>query len=160
MRRFRAVFGLVSLFFSMAAFAEPAPALAVPTLAGPLFDLSARRGHVVIVNFWATWCVPCRAEMPVLDAFYKKHAAEGLELLGLSVDTPNAMPKVKQIAATVGYPIAVARDAVSNGFPPANALPVTYVIDAHGQVKSVLMPDEKGLSEQQLADLVLPLLKK
>jgi len=140
--------------------AEPAPALSVPTLAGPAFDLSAQRGHVVIVNFWATWCAPCRAEMPMLDAFYKKHQSEGLVLLGLSVDTPYALPKVKEAAATVSYPVAVARDAQSNGFPAVNALPVTYVVDAKGQMKARLIPDEKGLSEEQLAALVEPLLKK
>ena len=158
-RKMRA-FWLIALVFARVAAAEPAPALSVPTLAGPAFDLSAQRGHVVIVNFWATWCVPCRAEMPMLNAFYKKHQAEGLVLIGLSVDTPNALPTVKKVAASVSYPIAVARDAQANGFPAANALPITYVIDAQGQVKAKLMPDEKGLGEDQLVALVEPLLKK
>ena len=157
---FRLVLCAMAAFFAHVAAAEPAPALSVPTLAGPAFDLSAQRGHVVIVNFWATWCVPCRAEMPVLDAFYKKHQAQGLTLIGVSVDTPYALPKVKSVAAAVSYPIAVARDALSNGFPAINELPVTYVIDAQGQVKATLKPDEKGLTEQQLAALVEPLLKK
>lgn len=140
--------------------AEPAPALSVPTLAGPAFDLSAQRGHVVIVNFWATWCVPCRAEMPMLDAFYKKHSGEGLQMIGLSVDTPAALAKVKQVAATVSYPMAVARDAQTNGFAAPNALPVTYVIDAKGAVKAVLTPqDDKGVDEAKLAGIVEPLLK-
>jgi thiol-disulfide isomerase/thioredoxin len=160
MRRLGLVFVAVAALFGLGAAAEPAPALTVPTLAGPAFDLAAQRGHVVIVNFWATWCVPCRAEMPMLDAFYKKHQADGLVLLGLSVDSPSALPTVKKVAATVSYPIAVARDAQANGFPAANALPVTYVIDAAGQVKATLMPDEKGLSEEQLMALVGPLLKK
>ena len=164
MRRFRLVFcimaSLGAMLFARVGAAEPAPALTVPTLAGPSFDLAAQRGHVVIVNFWATWCVPCRAEMPMLDAFYKKHQAEGLVLLGLSVDTPSALPTVKKVAAMVSYPIAVARDAQANGFPAANALPITYVIDAQGQVKATLMPDEKGLGEDQLAALVGPLLKQ
>ena len=157
---FRLVLCAMAAFLAHVAAAEPAPALSVPTLAGPAFDLSAQRGHVVIVNFWATWCVPCRAEMPMLDAFYKKNQAEGLVLLGLSVDSPAALPTVKKVAATVSYPVAVARDAQANGFPAANALPITYIIDAQGQVKATLMPDEKGLGEDQLAALVGPLLKK
>jgi len=140
--------------------ADPAPALSVPTLAGPAFDLSAQRGHVVIVNFWATWCVPCRAEMPAFDAFYKKHHDEGLEMIGLSVDTPAALAKVKQTAGTVSYPIAVARDAQTNGFPAPSALPITYIIDRKGRVEAVLMPeDDKGLDEAKLDKIVEPLLK-
>ncbi len=160
MRRFLAVFGLALLALSRPVAAEPAPALTVPTLAGPSFDLAALRGHVVIVNFWATWCVPCRAEMPMLDAFYKKHKDQGLVMLGLSIDTPKALDSVKKIAGTVSYPIAVARDAQANGFPAANALPITYVIDAQGQVRATVMPEEQGLGEDKLAALVEPLLKK
>ena len=159
MRRVWAIFGAGLLAFSLSAAAEPAPALTVPTLAGPSFDLAGQRGHVVIVNFWATWCVPCRAEMPMLDAFYKKHKDQGLTLLGLSIDTPKAMDNVKKIAGTVTYPIAVARDAQANGFPAANALPITYIIDAKGQIQATLVPEAQGLSEDKLAALVEPLLK-
>ena len=158
MRRFGAILGLLMGISAVAA--EPAPSLSVPTLAGPVFDLSARRGHVVVVNFWATWCVPCRAEMPAFDAFYKAHHAEGLEMIGLSVDTPAALPKVKQAAGTVSYAIAVTRDVQANGFPAPNALPVTYVIDAKGAVAAVLMPEDgEGTSEKKLASVVGPLLK-
>ena len=160
MRRLWTVIGAALLALSLPAAAEPAPALAVPTLAGPAFDLAAQRGHVVIVNFWATWCVPCRAEMPMLDAFYKKHKDQGLILLGLSVDTPKALDTVKKIAGTVSYPIAVARDAQANGFPAANALPITYVIDAQGQISATLVPEAEGVTEDKLAALVEPLLKK
>lgn len=161
MRRFRAISCAGALLLAgLGASAETAPALSVPTLAGPAFDLSAQRGHVVIVNFWATWCVPCRAEMPMLDAFYKKHRGEGLDIIGLSIDTPAALAKVKQVAGTVSYPMAVARDAQVNGFPAPNALPVTYVIDGKGEVKAVLMPeDDKGLDEAKLAKIVEPLMK-
>ena len=161
MRRFRAIFCAGALLLAgFCASAEPAPALSVATLAGPAFDLSAQRGHVVIVNFWATWCVPCRAEMPMLDAFYKKHRGEGLEMIGLSVDTPAALAKVRQVAATVSYPMAVARDAQANGFAAPNALPVTYVIDAKGAVQAVMMPeDDKGVDEAKLAGIVEPLLR-
>lgn len=159
MRRLMAVLGAGLLALSIPAAAEPAPALSVLTLAGPAFDLAAQRGHVVIVNFWATWCVPCRAEMPMLDSFYKKHKDEGLTLLGLSVDTPKALDNVKKIAGTVSYPIAVARDAQANQFPAANALPITYIIDAKGQISATLVPEAQGLTEDKLAALVEPLLK-
>jgi len=159
MWRFWLVICVLTAGFARFAAAEPAPALIVPTLDGPVFDLSAQRGHVVIVNFWATWCVPCRAEMPMLDAFYKKHQAQGLTLLGLSVDTPSALDKVKKAASSVSYPVAVVRDAQANEFPTANALPVTYIIDAKGEVRAKVIPDVGGLTERQLAAVVEPLLK-
>jgi thiol-disulfide isomerase/thioredoxin len=162
MRRFRAISCAAALFLTAAQSmaATPAPALSVPTLAGSAFDLGAQRGHVVIVNFWATWCVPCRAEMPMFDAFYKKYQSEGLAMIGLSIDSPAALAKVKQAGATVSYPIAVARDAQANGFPTPNAVPVTYVIDAKGAVAAVLMPENgEGVGEEKLASVVEPLLK-
>src|SRR5271165_2397930 len=103
---------ILLLAFGLAArAAEPAPALVVPTLAGGTFDLGSLKGHPVIVNFWATWCVPCRAEMPMLSKFYTRHHGEGLEMIGVSVDLPRDLPKVKSVAAGVVYPVAVARDA-------------------------------------------------
>ena len=65
---------------------EAAPPLVVTTLDGQTFDLSNLRGKVVLVNYWATWCAPCRKEMPTLDAFYRRYRSQGLELIGISVD--------------------------------------------------------------------------
>src|SRR5690348_11413618 len=69
-----------------ASIGQPAPALVVPQLDGKTFDLASERGKVVIVNFWATWCSPCRAEMPLLDSFYQRYRTRGLVLIGVSVD--------------------------------------------------------------------------
>ena len=65
---------------------RPAPSLVASDLNGQTFDLSALRGKVVVVNFWATWCPPCREEMPALNAFYERYHSKGLEMIGLSTD--------------------------------------------------------------------------
>ena len=65
---------------------EAAPALVLTTLDGVTFDLGKLHGKVVMVNYWATWCAPCRKEMPKLDAFYRKYHSQGLEMVGISVD--------------------------------------------------------------------------
>jgi thiol-disulfide isomerase/thioredoxin len=65
---------------------EEAPALVVNALDGTTFDLAKLRGKVVLVNYWATWCAPCRKEMPKLDAFYRRYHARGLEIIGISID--------------------------------------------------------------------------
>src|ERR1700685_110149 len=79
-----------------AAVGQPAPALVVTQLDGRVFDLKSLRGRVVIVNFWATWCSPCRAEMPRLAAFYRRYHAQGVELLGLSVDEASDLATVRR----------------------------------------------------------------
>jgi peroxiredoxin len=137
---------------------QPAPALDTPELDGARFDLAALRGHVVIVNFWATWCVPCRAEIPALDAFYRRYHAQGLELIGISVDRPHDRGDVVKLMQTLAYPAAMLRDATTNGFGAPEVLPETFVIDQSGVVRAKFRPDQQLVTEPALAAAVLPLL--
>ena len=136
---------------------RPAPALIVPELDGRVFDLAALRGKVVIVNFWASWCGPCRAEMPLLDSFYQRYHARGLELLGLSVDDAHDQGEVLRIMKNFSYPAALAHGAKVNGFGPPLAVPMTWVIDSAGIVRARLLV-ANGVTEQSLKETVLPLL--
>ncbi|HTO88617.1 MAG TPA: TlpA disulfide reductase family protein [Thermoanaerobaculia bacterium] len=137
---------------------QPAPALVVPEVGGGTFDLSAQRGKVVILNLWATWCPPCRQEIPVLDAFYRGHRDRGVELLGLSMDRGRDRDAVKKVQSSVSYPIALAADAKTNGFGSWRVLPVTYVVDATGIVRALILPEKTSLTDRRLEELVLPLL--
>jgi len=139
---------------------DAAPALLVPQLDGRGFDLAALRGKVVIVNFWATWCAPCRAEMPVLDAFYRRYHAQGLELLGLSIDDAHERGEVSKIMRQFSYPAALMASAKANGFGAPLAVPMTYVIDATGVVRARLLAGRTAVTEQSLAQTVLPLLQQ
>ena len=137
---------------------EPAPALAARAIDGTRFDLTTLHGKVVIVNFWATWCPPCREEMPALDAFYGKFHGRGVELLGVSVDRSRDRAAVIKVALTVHYPVAILADAETNGFGKPAALPVTCVIDPAGTVRAVMTPDTTPITEEALARIVTPLL--
>jgi cytochrome c biogenesis protein CcmG/thiol:disulfide interchange protein DsbE len=143
------------------AIGQPAPPLVVPELDGHEFDLAKLRGKVVLVNFWATWCSPCRIEMPTLNAFYRRYHSRGLVLLGLSIDEAPDAARVRQVMRQFSYPGALASAARANGFGEPIAVPVTYVIDAHGVVRGQLQAEgPSGVSRQALEQAVLPLLGK
>ncbi len=131
---------------------QPAPQLIVPQLDGHAFDLAKLRGKVVLVNVWATWCSPCRVEMPTLNAFYRRYRSRGLVLLGLSIDEASDAAQVRQVMRQFSYPgSARERGARSNGFGEPIAVPITYVIDAHGVIRAQLQAEgPAGVSKQAL----------
>ncbi|HUN56764.1 MAG TPA: TlpA disulfide reductase family protein [Candidatus Binataceae bacterium] len=139
---------------------QPAPALVAQELNGQQFDLGAERGKVVIVNFWASWCQPCREEMPALDAFYKRYHSDGLEMIGVSADSRHDRSDVEKAAHSLSYPVAMLNDAETNGFGDPDDLPTTWVIGRDGVVRAELAPDKIQVTEKSLDDTVLPLLGK
>jgi thiol-disulfide isomerase/thioredoxin len=140
---------------------QPAPPLVVPQLDGHDFDLAKLRGKVVLVNVWATWCSPCRSEMPTLNAFYRRYHSRGLELLGLSIDEAPDAGEVRKVMGQFSYPGALASAARINGFGEPIAVPITYVIDARGVIRAQLQAEgPSGVSRQALEEAVLPLLAR
>lgn len=138
---------------------QPAPQLVVPQLDGHGFDLAKLRGKVVLVNVWATWCSPCRSEMPTLNAFYRRYHSRGLDLLGLSIDEAPDAARVRQVMRQFSYPGALASAARVNGFGDPIAVPITYVIDAQGVIRAQLQAEgPAGVSRKALEEAVLPLL--
>jgi cytochrome c biogenesis protein CcmG, thiol:disulfide interchange protein DsbE len=149
-----------SLTFATATVGQNSPALVVPELSGQDFDLAKLRGKVVIINFWATWCPPCREEMPALDAFYRRYHGRGLEMVGLSADRPRDRSDVLKVMQSFSYPAAMLDDAKVNGFGAPSVLPITFVVDRNGVVRAKLAPGETSLTENSLAGVVLPLLQQ
>lgn len=137
---------------------DAAPSLVGAELNGATFDLGALRGRTVIVNFWATWCVPCRTEMPVLDQFYRQYHGQGLEMIAVSADRPRDRSDVVKAMQAFSYPAAMLKEMKVNGFGAPQALPVTYVVDGKGVLRAVMTPDRIEVTSQSLADIVLPLL--
>jgi len=132
---------------------KPAPALVVTQLDGHTFDLAKLRGKVVLVNYWATWCAPCRKDMPKLDAFYRNHQ-QNLAMIGISVDRDRDLQKVRKVMASLAYPVACLKDVTVNGFGDPEGVPITWIIDAEGKVRDRMI----DVRDELLNDLVVPLL--
>ncbi len=131
-----------------------APTLVLTTLDGQTFDLAKLRGKVVLVNYWATWCAPCRTEMPRLNAFYRRYYSRGLEIIGISIDFPRDFAKAEKAAKAVGYPTALSKAVSEDGFGTPKGVPITWVIDADGKVRDRFIE----VRDELLNEIVVPLL--
>lgn len=114
----------------------PAPDFVLKDLQGKDVRLADYKGKVLILNFWATWCPPCRAEIPDFIEAYAANRDKGLEILGLSVDrmTPGQLlPFVSM--AKINYPIALADVRIVEDYEPGNLIPATIIIDKKGTLR-------------------------
>lgn len=133
---------------------KAAPELVVTELDGQVFDLAKLKGKVVLVNYWATWCAPCKKDMPKLNAFYSRYHGQNLEMIGISVDRPGDLPKVRKVMATLAYPVAVLKGVTVDGFGEPEGVPITWIIDGDGKVRNMMI----DVRDELLDGLVVPLL--
>jgi len=128
--------------FAPAVVGEPAPGYAAPTLDGDTLALEALRGRVVLLNVWATWCAPCRVEMPALDRLYRQYRDDGLVVVAVSVDAgSDAARLVRRFVADLGLAFPVLLDpagTVQDRFG-VNGLPTTFLIDRTGRIRARLL---------------------
>jgi len=115
----------------------PAPAFSLPARGGATVDLSQFKGQVVMINFWASWCVPCRKEMPLLENIYKKYKPLGFTLIGVNVepDQKDAESFLKQ--TPVSFPVLFDAKSKVSGLYNVQGMPTTVFIDRKGNVRLV-----------------------
>lgn len=138
-----------------------APDLQAKLLDGnEVFQLSQKRGKTIIVNLWATWCGPCKAEMPTLQAYLDAHRAEGLEVLAISIDEASEETAVRKIAQQYSFQVALKSDANLKGLGRIWRMPTTFVIDKEGILRRNGHVGDAEISIAELESLVTPLLGK
>ena len=116
---------------------DAAPDFALPALDGRSTRLTDYRGKVVLLNFWATWCAPCRVEMPWLAEFDRRYRDQGLEIVGINLDDPlTSREKIAGFAHDRGaaYPILLGTNEVADAYGGARFLPQTFFIGPDGRV--------------------------
>ena len=139
--------------------AASAPDFSLPARAGGKVQLSELKGEVVMINFWASWCGPCRQEMPLLEQIQEKYQPLGFTLLGVNVEPDSAEAEKFLKNVQVSFPILFDREnSVSSRFG-VEAMPSSVLIDREGNVRHVHRGYKPG-DEAVYADLIRGLVKE
>ena len=135
-----------------------APEFELRDVNGRTVRLSDYQGKVVLINFWATWCPPCRAEMPDLVKLQREHRQKGLQIIGITYP-PEQKDRVRRFARSlkVNYPIILGTRQLKARFSSDETLPLTIVIDRDGKVSNIIVGI---LLREEFDEKIKPLLMK
>ena len=137
----------------------PAPPATLVTLDGQTVATQDLLGKVVILTFWATWCEPCRSELPLLSEYATQHAAQGLEVLGFGLDTPEHLADVRAVAQRLSFPVGLMAQSKAPGYGRIWRLPVNFTIDRRGRlVEDGWKLKKPAWTPERLEQVVTPLL--
>lgn len=133
---------------------DEAPNFALKTLDGEVFRLEEHRGEVVVLNFWATWCPPCRREIPDFVSLQQDLGDRGLQFVGVALERSAGPKKVRAFAEqmNINYPIGLGDGSIADKYGGVRGLPMTFVIGPEGNIR-------KRIPGMTTKDLLRPLLE-
>jgi len=137
----------------------PAPAFTLASRAGQDVSLAQYKGNVVMINFWASWCGPCRQEMPLLETIYKKYNKMGFTMLGVNVEPDSNAANDWLKATPVSFPILYDRDSKVSKLYDVAGMPSTVIIDRSGKLR-VLHRGYKPGDENEYLDSIRSLIRE
>jgi cytochrome c biogenesis protein CcmG/thiol:disulfide interchange protein DsbE len=120
-----------------AASRKAAPSFTLKGLDGKEVALTSLKGKVVLLNFWATWCSPCKKEIPWFVEFQRQHQAKGLVVLGVSADDDVKEVQAFLKSVTVNYPVVMGTEATMKAYGGVESLPTSFLIDRQGRVAGI-----------------------
>ena len=135
-----------------------APPFRLALLDGGALASRELAGEVVVLNFWATWCAPCRAELPALDRYFRKHRARGLRIVAVNVDASVDRERLRALTRDFAFPVALLDDSDAAVLMDGSTLPQTVVIDRQNRVLRRGWTADPHLDEEQLDAVLGPLL--
>jgi peroxiredoxin len=149
--------GLLSVFVmpvSAAVISGKAPEFTLKSRGGQNLRLSDYRGQVLLINFWASWCGPCRQEMPLLEDLYKRYNKLGFTIMGVNVDTDSTKANNYLRDITVTFPVVYdVTNAVSKSFN-VNAMPTTVIVDRNGNMRYLHQGYQPGYEKAYKKEVV------
>ena len=139
-----------------------APEATLVSLDGTRYTTRALLGRVVVLTFWATWCLPCRRELPALSAYAAAHEADGLTVLGFALDEPEQQIAVSTIAQSLSFPVGFFSATSAPGYGRIWRMPANFTIDRDGTLADNAWDDrhEAGWTEERLTRVLDPLLRR
>jgi cytochrome c biogenesis protein CcmG/thiol:disulfide interchange protein DsbE len=126
-----------------------APVFALEDLHGKPVDLAKDHGNVVLLNFWATWCGPCKVEMPRFMEWQKQYGPKGLEVVGVSIDDSAAPARAFVDKLHLNYPVVMGTAKLGERYGGVLGVPVTFLIDRHGIVRARFDGEEHLAAEER-----------
>ncbi len=156
------LFSLVTLMSTTSqalSLGDDAPDFTLKTMSGNNLNLNEQRGNIIVINFWASWCGPCRTEMPILQEFHDQYEDLGVAVWGVNVEQENqaGLDYIKELG--VDFPIFFdASNQISAAYN-VEAMPTTVIIDRHGKVRSVFRGYQKGY-EKKYAKVIKQLIRE
>ena len=146
-------------FFAHIAFSSSldteAPNFTLKSNSGKNLRLSEQRGDVVLINFWASWCGPCRQEMPELEAIYQKYHQLGFTIFGINVDKEKPMADKVLNDSTLSFPILFDTENTISALYQVDAMPTTVLVDRSGIIRFIHRGYKPGYEEEYIKQMKL-----
>ena len=137
---------------------QPSPNIEGRLIDGESYSLQARKGKVVLINFWASWCEPCKEEMPLIEKYLQKNKSQGFEVLAINLDKPSGLEAAKKIIANYSFNFGLKSDMNYSGLGYIWRVPSTFIVDKKGVIRKNGLTGDAKVDTQILEDTINPLL--